>query len=369
MSERPISQDRRDRILQTAATWVSRIQEGELPPEALDAWVQWLHASPEHQRAFDDVQGLWRRLDKYPYVRRTPTDAGTMDDDYTGEESVEAWLQQRHRPTRPKRAWPPRWVTAAATVTAISLAASALWWLTTRSAPDLMAYRTVTAQHQSVTLPDGSVMDLGAASSATVAYTQRERSVNLVEGIAYFSVAERADYPFVVHAGGGTVTAVGTEFSVQRRGGEIAVVVSDGLVEVAKPLPSASGAALADPQRQPEVVQLPAGQRVAYSTNAGLQLPTTTDIHAATAWRDGQLIFEDMPLADAISDLNRYSRIPIELRDADLGALRVTGYVVTSHVDGWLNGLEAVIPVTVTRSEDRVILSHRRDGPADWPTR
>lgn len=369
MSDRPISQDRRDRILQTAATWVSRIQEGEMPPEALDAWVQWLNASPEHQRAFDDVQTLWRRLGHYPYVRRTPADADTMDDDYTGEESVEAWLQQRKASTRAKRAWSPPWLAVAAIVMALTLAVSALWSFRIVSSPDVMTYRTVTAQHQSVTLPDGSVMDLGAASSATIAYTQRKRSVNLVEGIAYFSVAERADYPFVVHAGGGTVTAVGTEFSVQRRGREIAVVVSDGLVEVAKPLPPTASVTLADPQRQPEVVQLPAGQRVAYSTNAGLQLPTTTDIHAATAWRDGQLIFQDVPLAEAISDLNRYSRIPIQLRDADLGALRVTGYVVTSHVDGWLNGLEAVIPVTVTRSEDRVILSHRRDGPADWPTR
>ena len=109
------------------------------------------------------------------------------------------------------------------------------------------------------------------------------------------------------------------------------------------------------------MVQLPAGQRVEYSSTAGLQLPTETDIQAASAWRDGRLVFQDESLAKAIGDVNRYSRIPIELRDPELEQLRLTAHVMTDQVDGWLSGLEAVLPVTVTRLPGRIVLSYRYD--------
>ena len=202
-------------------------------------------------------------------------------------------------------------------------------------------------------------MELGAASAAIVRYSAHERAIDLVDGVAFFDVTENAKRRFVVHADGGSVTAIGTAFSVQRRASEVTVVVSDGLVEVAKPVPTGT-TSTPDPQRRPTLVQLPAGQRVAYSSGAGLELPTTTDVDAATAWRDGRLIFENESLAKAIDDVNRYSRIPIELTDPELSDLRLTGYVVTSQVDGWLSGLETVLPVIVARHPSRIELSHRR---------
>ena len=66
MSEAPISRSRRDQLLETAAEWVVRLQDGELSSETLDSWQRWLEASAEHRQAFDDVQRLWGQLGKVP---------------------------------------------------------------------------------------------------------------------------------------------------------------------------------------------------------------------------------------------------------------------------------------------------------------
>lgn len=357
MNRQPISQSRRDQLLETAADWVVRIQDGELSTQTLDAWQQWLAASPDHRQAFDDVQGLWGRIGELPHLPAAPGRDAVRQDRYQGDQRVRTWLAKARRveSVRSKGL-----AVAASVLLAVGVGLGGWVWFGSGVETVESTYRTVTGQHQTVAFPDGSSMELGAASEVSVQYSSGERAIELLQGIAFFDVEKNPHRPFVVRAGGGSVTAVGTAFSVQRRAAEVLVVVSDGLVEVAKPNPDATEG-VPDPQRQPELVQLPAGQRVAYSSGAGLELPTATDVAAATAWRDGQLVFQDETLLKAIDDVNRYSRIPIRLGDESLNDLRLTGYVVTSQVDGWLSGLEAVLPVVVSRYPNEIVLSHRRD--------
>lgn len=353
MAEHPISRERREQLLETAADWLVRLQEGDLSAEALKRWQRWLEVSADHQRAFDDVQALWGKFGELPYLPAEPAAAELRRDRYRGEEPVRQWRSRARR----SRAWRLPVSLAASVLVAVGVGFG-VWqyWPINPVVPN--SYQTVTGQHQKVTLPDGSVMELGAASSAEVQYSDDERGVVLADGIAYFDVVRNSERPFVVRAGGGSVTAIGTAFSVQRREAQVTVVVSDGLVEVAKPVPTSTAAA--DRNRRPAKVQLPAGQQVAFSSGQGLELPTSTDVAAATAWREGRLVFQDESLDAAIADVNRYSRIPIELQDPALGGLRLTGTVVTSQVDGWLSGLESVLPVMVTKHPDRIVLSSRK---------
>lgn len=360
MAEHPISRDRRDQLLETAADWLVRLQEGELSAEALESWQRWLEMSADHQRAFDDVQALWGKLGGLPYLPEAPGKAEIQQDRYTGDVRVRQWRGRRAaRPAAKRRAW------AAAASVLVAIGGAIGGWQYWHLGPAMpTAYQTVTGQHQTVRLPDGSVMELGAASAAEVQYSDDERGIELLNGVAYFDVVRNPRRPFVVRAGGGSVTAVGTAFTVQRRGTDVTVVVSDGLVEVARPVPAAR-APVVDVNRQPAVVQLPAGQQVAFSSDEGLALPEATDVAAATAWREGRLVFQDESLAAAIADVNRYSRVRIELADAQLAELRLTGTVVTSQVDGWLSGLESVLPVTVTTYPDRIVLSQRGVAPPE----
>src|SRR5690606_27572020 len=65
-----------------------------------------------------------------------------------------------------------------------------------------------------------------------VDFSSATRSVFIDSGEAYFEVAHDAARPFVVHAGGGTITAVGTAFNVHSVLGRVSVAVVEGAVNV-----------------------------------------------------------------------------------------------------------------------------------------
>ena len=310
--------------------------------------------SPDHQRAFDDVQELWGKLGELPFLPDAPEPEALSVDQYRGEERVRVWRQTRTT-DRGTRRWP--FALAAGILLMVSVGFGT--WINQQAEPTpAINYQTVISQHQTITLPDGSVMELGAASRAEVRFDAKFRGIELLNGIAYFDVVHNAQRPFVVRAAGGTVTAIGTAFTVQQRDNEVTVVVSDGLVEVEKSRPAPTVASK-DASRNPASLQLPAGQQVVFSSGQGLDLPQTVNVAAATAWREGRLVFQDESLVHAVADINRYSHIPIEISDSDLASLRLTGTVVTTQIEGWLDGLESVLPITVTRHPDRIALSAR----------
>ncbi len=354
MSRHPISEERRARLLEVASDWVVRIQGGELSSQELDAWIEWTNASPDHRQAFDDAQAMWQEMGELKRIEE-PSAASVAADTFDPAQPIAAWRTPEPSGTR-LRVWAQP--LAAAALVVLVLGALTVWQgLPERSPARESQYRTVVGQHQTIALPDGSSVELGAASVIKVHYSPSERRIDLEDGIAYFAVAHDESRPFVVTADGGTVQAIGTEFSVHRTAEAVTVIVTDGLVEVRKP--SVQGAVILDDRRKPITVQLPAGQQVSYSAGAGLQLPSEADVEAATAWRDGRLVLQGRTLDDAINDINRYSRLPIELANTEIGTLEVSGYVRTDDIDAWLSGLEAVFPVRVDVQPDRIVIDDR----------
>src|SRR5690606_26243437 len=122
-------------------------------------------------------------------------------------------------------------------------------------------------------------------------------------------VAGDAARPFVVVSGGGEARAVGTVYSVRRRGAASDVIVIEGGVEVR------SGG---------EAVRLGAGQRIAYGGDI-LGAVRTADSEAATAWTRGKLIFNRRPLAEVAAELERYQAGKVIVLGDGLGRLEVTG--------------------------------------------
>src|SRR5204863_1747502 len=98
--------------------------------------------------------------------------------------------------------------------------------------PPTQSFATATAEHRSVTLADGSTLDLNAGTRLTVTLGVRERRVVMAEGEAVFDVAPDKSRPFLIAAGDRTVRVVGTRFDVRRRAGRLSVTVERGLVEV-----------------------------------------------------------------------------------------------------------------------------------------
>jgi len=64
-------------------------------------------------------------------------------------------------------------------------------------------------ENRRATLPDGSIVELGAKTSVAVNFDKGRRAMQLSPGEAYFKVQPDKKRPFVVHAGDVEVTAIG----------------------------------------------------------------------------------------------------------------------------------------------------------------
>ncbi len=96
------------------------------------------------------------------------------------------------------------------------------------------------------------------------------------------------------------------------------------------------------PTRPP--VTLEAGWQMRYGVSGGAA-PARFDQAAALAWRQDRLVFNDVPLATVLAELQRYQRGPIFLMDASVGALPVTAAFHTADPQEALRGLAETFPI------------------------
>jgi len=179
------------------------------------------------------------------------------------------------------------------------------------------------SEQRIVDLTDGSQVTLNANSRVVVQYDEGVRKITLKRGEALFDVAKDRSRPFVVIAGDRKVIAVGTSFEVRREesaGSTFAVTLVEGHVAIepiSSPdsLPNASGNG---------VTLLNPGERLRFAgaTNETLDSPS---IERVTAWRRGQLIFDNTSLAEAAAEFNRYGSRKLAIDGTAAQSLRVGG--------------------------------------------
>jgi transmembrane sensor len=213
-----------------------------------------------------------------------------------------------------------------------------------------------------LTLPDGSRVTLGAKTEIAVEYGQCKRTILLNSGEALFDVAHDPKCPFIVIAGDGAITAVGTEFSVRRTLDRVTVQVAEGAVNVQ---PRDALASVSWPKDSDVTniswpdAKLAQGQEVTYRGNQSRTPVESEDSRVATEWLDGRREYHHEPLSYLIADINRYVEEPIEM-DPEVGELQFSGLVYESQVKTFLQDLEIIFPVKVTRTAQNHILIQPR---------
>lgn len=231
-----------------------------------------------------------------------------------------------------------------ATVTAMQApAASRIGAMAASFAPKLPAdaalYRTAVGERSTVALPDGSIATLNTDSVLKVAYSGSERGVRLLRGQAFFEVAKNKTRPFQVYAADRRITAVGTVFDVRLDGEAVKVALVEGVVRVA---PMKTG---------PKPVTMKPGEVLASLPQAPLQVGAA-DIKRETSWRRGVLVFDDVPLAEAVAEINRYTSRPVKLAEPDIGGFRVSGVFRTGDPDHFAMTMAEVFPLHAERGWD-----------------
>jgi transmembrane sensor len=324
MARSPSATGRTGAIDNEAAKWFAAMH-GPNREASRAEFERWRDASPAHRAAYDEAERLWQLS--------------------TGLAGTEIGAARRLPGRRP-----PFWsmpaarpAFAALAVVLIAVIAIGLWRANgARPGSELVAtaepVSTRIGEIRLVRLADGSAVTLDTDSAIEITMSADKRLVRLTRGRARFDVAHDAARPFLVEAGGRSVTALGTVFDVGIDPNGMSVTLFRGSVDVrglaqagsAAPLTRlAPGECYSDAPRRPRVAKAPAG---------------------AERWVSGMLDFDAVPLAEVLAQTNRYSGRKIRLAEPSIGALRVTGAFRPLPVDALADSLAAAFQLTVERS-------------------
>jgi transmembrane sensor len=86
------------------------------------------------------------------------------------------------------------------------------------------------------------------------------------------------------------------------------------------------------------------------------------DLDNALAWRQGQIVFDGVPLREALARFARYHGCGITTTPA-AGELRVGGRYSLDDLDGFFAALEQVLPVHVSRNLNGTVQVGLRSEP------
>lgn len=418
-------------ILEEATAWFVDFNEEEVGPAGREEFNAWLRRSPEHVRAFLQVSAFWedaRTLSKRPgldiedLIARAKTEHNVHPLELSARERVSNPPQrvtaesirrpaenyvatsQNRESSRSRRG--RFWLATAASIV-VSLSIGGIGWQAFFSAP---AYATQIGEQRSITLEDGSSVELNSRSRIRVRFTDAERSVDLLEGQALFTVAKNPARPFIVATGDTRVRAVGTQFDVYRKSAGTVVTVIEGRVAVSParatthPSEGASGASQrvnpdsirgsgdsqgpgedsearhtvdgakpeassrSEKQSGPIVwsgeVLLAAGEQLTI-TPTEIELPKPTNIAVATAWTDKRLVFESTPLREVVEEFNRYNRQQLVIRDPDLYDVQISGIFPSADPNRIVEFLRQRFGVTMNRSRNEIEISHPKPPDVD----
>lgn len=352
-------------------TTLSEVSGSQLTGARIRDWQQW-HAEPENRRVFEQLDRLLE--DALASRRRGRRTRGELDaDTYDPSVPVREWPHSRRAaPTasgishgRAWRDWAPAvTVLAAAAALSAALILRPAWLGITSGARSSAVYRTGVGQLESVRLSDGSAVTLGARTRLSIDFTSRRRIARLRYGEAWFRDRDIPNRPFTVTAGGGTITAVGTSFVVNRDCDRVVVTVTAGTVEVSAAAPASPPHSLppgASSRPLRPVVRLMRGEAIVYTDSGALGAVTRASTRAATAWTQGRLIFDDAPLRDVLENVDRYwsHRITAGRR---AGRLRFSGLIYENGIRDWLNGLSTILPVEIDETHSSICVHERRDA-------
>ena len=255
-----------------------------------------------------------------------------------------------------------------------ALAFGAFVWRGTLDAPadfrrDVAASSAVVSAPVRQVLTDGSIVELKEDGRIAVEFTPDMRRVTLQAGEAHFQVTKDSRRPFVVRAGGVDVRAVGTAFSVQLGKDAADVLVTQGTVSVDQPRIAIASRAEESSLETQTLATLGAGNRIiveiAAATPAAAVATTVSEAEQMQrlAWRVPKLEFSATPLADAVPLVNQYSGVKLEIADASLARIELSGVLRADNIDTLLQLLTRDYGIKVQRvGEDRILLFRKPAG-------
>ena len=324
----PIDHD----LAQQADTWIVALRRENLAQDDLQQFAGWLAADTRHQQAWDQALAAWKTLG---VISHLPVDS------FLHSPAVASGSQIDNLLSRLRQRWAP-------VAMAFSLMLAVVLVATFDPGPKAV-YVADVGEYQQINLADGSVIELNTDSAVEVSLTPDAREIVLLKGEAFFTVASDKTRPFVVDIDGASVRALGTAFNIYRDSDNTAVVtVSEGIVRVEE----ASGSSVSAAQSR----LLTVDSALLIDSARGLS-DVNVELEQVTAWRQGQLLFDNTPLPEAVRMLNRYLLKKVEVADSVAPSMRLSGTFSSRQKRQTLLAVADALELKLTPNGDKWLLS------------
>jgi ferric-dicitrate binding protein FerR (iron transport regulator) len=304
---------------------------GNIAAAEQEELLAWVADSSEGQKFFDNAVTLWDLTAQMAYPDFSAqkanawekVDARLTDAPVTAAKGSEKGIivSFNYR----------RWMAAAA----IALLLVAGWWTLQPSGNTAVIASTLNDEQSELTLPDGTSIWLNENTYLTYEEVNGERRVQL-EGEAFFDVATDSLQPFRIYAGEAITTVLGTSFNIRAYPEEESVEVSvkEGKVALETQTKAPDAEVVA------QKVELLPGDKGVFVKETAAIATKEEEAKNSTAWKDGKLDFEDVPLSEAIKVMERYYEVDIELATEGLGKCLLNGKYENIALNDLLEAVE-----------------------------
>lgn len=293
--------------LRNASHWYAVLSGERVSPQQEEKWQQWVDANHENQWAWQQVENLRQQMQ-------------TMPGSVASKALHDSQLTRRH--------------VLKCLLLAVGAGASWQLWQSDISTGIRADYHTAKGEIRQFPLNDGSLLTLDTVSAANVRYDDNERRIDLLFGtLALTSGKDVQKRPLRVYTPQGQLTALGTEFSVERQEHRTLLRVNQHAVAVR----------LAQQPHQLMTVQQ--GQMLSFTANT---FDALQQISEKLEWTRGLLSVSDRPLGEVIAQLARYRQGVLRC-DPQVAQLRVSGTYPLLQSDVALDALQKTLPVSLQR--------------------
>jgi len=303
-----------------AGEWIARRDHSDWNAQNQSELDAWLAESPAHMIAFLRLSDIWQRANRLRALGGSARDeiARLRFGNFAGR--------------------------VAAGLTVIVLAAMVTAYYFT--VPQETIYATPVGGHRAIALNDGSHIELNTDTILRVRDSKRKQIVELEKGEAYFQIRHDPSRNFMVLVGNHVITDIGTKFLVRSEPNRLEVALTEGRAQF-------------DTHEGPSrSVLLTPGEVLVMS---GGLIKTTRKSNQTMAeelgWRRGMLVFDNIPLGDAVAEFNRYSAKKLVVADEAAAKIPVSATFPTNGVGDFVQLAQAVLGLRIEHRNDEIVIS------------
>jgi transmembrane sensor len=102
------------------------------------------------------------------------------------------------------------------------------------------------------------------------------------------------------------------------------------------------------------VQRVTAGYQVSIDAGGVTAQPVPVDLNQTLGWLQHKIVFDHQPLGEVAAEFNRYASIPVEVEDATLRALPVSGMFDADDTESFIAFLRTLPEVRVEKTPARI---------------